>query len=428
MPNLEFTDEPPKQLQPRYYESFRCLADACPDTCCEGWRVGIDKKTYGKYQQCSDPVLRPAFGQLITINPASTSNDQYATFITSAGRCSFLSEGLCSIQKRLGEQYLGAVCAAYPRVANLIYGVVERSLDLSCPEAARLALMDPHPLQFSLRDPEPAEANKDIAEPTYGRLFNTAFSSASGSAVRRFVLSVLQNRKYSVPKRLVLLGHLCDKLHEIATGGNLQLVPEALEGFSFAIDSGLFDDHLRRCSANPATQLGIVLELIIERVKSDFTQERFLQFYGEFIDGIRPHSTATLEEMASQYAHAYDQYYAPFMSRHEYMLENYLVNNAFRALFPFGSQSLNRALNVEAPRAIAPQYMLLTSYFAIIKTMLIGLAGQRGAAFGVEDVIRGVQLCSKTFEHSVTYPKRILEILAAHRIRTPAGMGVLTQN
>jgi len=439
VPNPEAGPERRKELQTRYYGSFRCLADACPDTCCEGWRVALDKKTYSKYQQCSDPVLQPAFQQLITINPASTSDDTYATFTTSNARCTFLSEGLCSIQSRLGEQYLGAACAAFPRVTNLANGVVERSLDLSCPEAARLALLNPTPLEFCLVDTDVADIQKDVAQTSYGRLLESAFSSASGlehsrgaheriAEVRQFVLSLLQNRKYPLSKRLILLGHFCDKLREIITEGNYQAVPELLQGFAFAIEAGLFNDYLSRCTASPAAQLGIVLELIAERVKSDFTHRRFLQFYQEFINGIRWKPDATHEEMAGHYADAYRRQYAPFMSQHEYMLENYLVNNAFRTLFPFGSQSMTRALNMDALRAVAAHYMLLTSYFSILKAMLIGLAGNRGAAFGTEDVIRGVQLCSKTFEHSVTYPKRILEILAMHGIETPAGMRVLTQN
>ena len=439
MPNLEAGLERRKELQPRYYGRFHCLADACPDTCCEGWKVALDEKTYGKYQQCSDPVLQPAFQQLITINPASTSGDSFAAFATSGGRCTFLSEGLCSIQKRLGEQYLGAACAAFPRVSNLVNSIVERSLDLSCPEAARLALLDPMPLDFCPIEPEITGAKKDVAEPGFGRLFSASFSGISeaehpGTAgegiaqVRRFVLSILQNRKYPVPKRLILLGHVCDKLHEFGTRANYQPLSEFLQGFALAIDAGFFDDHLRSVTANPATQLGIVLELIAERVKSDFTHRRFLQFYQEFVEGIGGSPTATLQEMGHHYAEAYRQHYAPFMSQHEYMLENYLANNAFRTLFPFGSESTNKGLNVETPRAIAVQYMLLTTFFAIINTMLIGLAGFRTSSFGVEDVIRGVQLCSKTLEHSVAYPKRILEILASHGINGPEAMAVLTQN
>lgn len=426
-----------QQLQPEYYRRFHCLADACPDTCCEGWRVGIDKQTYVKYRECSDAVLRPAFDQLVTINPARTSDDHYATFTTSGGRCSFLSEGLCSIQKRLGESYLGAACAAFPRVTNLVNGVLERSLDLSCPEAARLALLDPAPLVFSEVEIDPGE-HAVVAEPSHSRIFNSAFLGGGGSEsreghehvarVRRFVRAILQDRRYPLAKRLLLLGHVCDKLNEIAVEGNYQEMPGVLDGFACAIGGGLFDEHLRRSTADPVSQLGILLELIAERVKSDFTHHRFLALYGDFLEGLGWQADATLQQMAGRYADAYRRHYRPLLEQHEYVLEHYLVNNAFKTLFPFGSQSLNRGLNLERRRAITGQYILMTTYYAIVKAMLIGVAGHLGSAFDPAAAVRTIQICSKTFEHSISYPKRILEMLREKGITDSAGMAVLTQN
>ncbi len=417
-----------EQVEPEYYRHFHCLADACPDTCCEGWRVGIDKETYGKYRESTDAVLKPKFQQFVTINPARTSDDHYAVFATSGGRCTFLSEGLCSIQQRLGESYLGAACASFPRVTNLLNGVLERSLDLACPEATRLALTNPAPMQFSLLEADPTEHRAAVAEPSHGRVYNSAFPGTQVMQVRKFVQRLLQNRRYPVAKRLILLGHVCDKLNEIAGARDFESTQNVLEGFDCAIDGGLFDEHLNRCAADPDAQLEIILELITERVKSDFTHRRFFEVHEEFLKGIRWSPDTTLHQLGVQYAEAYRQSYLPVMSQHEYVLEHYLVNNAFKALFPFGSQSLNRALHLEPPRAITGQYLLLGSYFAIMKAMLIGAAGYHGDAFGLEAIIKAVQICSKTFEHSVIYPKRILEILASKGITSAAGMTVLTQD
>ena len=30
---------------PEYFDRFRCLAGACPHTCCEAWEVVIDRET-----------------------------------------------------------------------------------------------------------------------------------------------------------------------------------------------------------------------------------------------------------------------------------------------------------------------------------------------------------------------------------------------
>jgi hypothetical protein len=70
----------------------------------------------------------------------------------SGGGCPFLSAGLCSIQQRLGEGFLPKMCATYPRVVNRVDDVLQRSLDLACPEASRVLLLDPQPMQFEERE------------------------------------------------------------------------------------------------------------------------------------------------------------------------------------------------------------------------------------------------------------------------------------
>ena len=36
--------------EPDYYGAFRCLAGACPHTCCAGWEVVVDPETAARYQ------------------------------------------------------------------------------------------------------------------------------------------------------------------------------------------------------------------------------------------------------------------------------------------------------------------------------------------------------------------------------------------
>ena len=46
-----------KILEPDYASSFRCLAGACPDTCCKDWEIILDEDTLARYQK-----LPGAFG------------------------------------------------------------------------------------------------------------------------------------------------------------------------------------------------------------------------------------------------------------------------------------------------------------------------------------------------------------------------------
>ena len=39
-----------RYVRPSYYDAFRCAADACPSTCCEGWQIVIDAQSLKRYR------------------------------------------------------------------------------------------------------------------------------------------------------------------------------------------------------------------------------------------------------------------------------------------------------------------------------------------------------------------------------------------
>ncbi len=421
-----------KLLQPGYFDAFDCIGAACEDTCCVGWIVHVDKPTYDKYQNCSDPQLGPSLRNLITINEKGSTDEDYAKIVFTAAGCSFLSEGLCSIQQRLGESYLSDMCATYPRVMNRAGEVLQRSLDLSCPEAARLALLNPSPMQFYeqeyLEDGSIRLGNSPSLD--ISSLKDSSEASRSFRDVRRLVISVLQNRSYPIWKRLFMLGCLCEKLDETGMGSADRDALNAIHEYIDALNGGALDDLLAQCSPHPpAVQLELVLDLIVARISSDASSPRFLECYREFMGGIQWTSKSTMDEIGSRYAEAYSQFYVPFMNLHEHIIEHYLVNYAHRTLFPFGLPESNlRLADDRIPSPIAGQYMLMIAHYAITRTLLIGMAGFHKSAFGVDHVVKLIQSCAKTFEHSTTYPGQAIKMLADKAMTTPVSLCVLMQN
>ena len=390
--------------QPTSYSSFHCIGAACEDTCCAGWGISIDKTTFQKYQGCSDSELGAKLKELVTIKAAA--NDlMYATILSPDGRCSFLADGLCSIQKRLGEDYLGHTCATYPRVVNTLGDRRERSLDLSCPEAARLVLLDPKPMEFS----------SVVEEPIGG--------------IRRLVISLLQNRSYPVFKRLALVGFICSQWSELESSAATDGAKvEILQDFALAVERRQYDGYLEECLGDPAGQLSTVLDLMTARLRLDYTSPRYRDVCREFADGLQLKSGATWEDAGSRYSDAHRSYYAPFMETHEYMLEHYLVAYAFKTLFPFGLPSVNRILDLDkSPNRFVNQYLLMASYFSVARAVMVGLAARHKSGFSPEHVVRCIQSISKTLEHCEPYPLRVLEILGSRGIKDYTRMAVLTQ-
>jgi lysine-N-methylase len=394
---------PAKLLHPGYFDAFHCIGSACEDTCCVGWIVHVDKPTYDKYQSCSSPELGPSLHTLVTINEKRSNDEDYAKIVFNEAGCPFLSEGLCSIQQHLGEDYLSNMCATYPRVMNRVDEVLQQSLDLSCPEAARMALLNPQPMEFNeaaYKDGSIRGGNLPLLD--ISSLKDSPDPYRSFREVRSRVISLLQDRSYPVWKRLFMVGCFCENVDGTYIGG---------------------------AEYSPAVQLELVLDLIVARITSDSNPRRFLECYQELMSGIQWTSKSSMEEIGARYAEAYSQHYIPFMSRHEYIFEHYLVNYVHRTLFPFGLPESNERLRddrVSSP--IAAQYMLMVAQFAITKALLIGVAGFHKSAFGIDHVIKVVQSCAKTFEHSTTYPRQVISMLADKAMTTPESLCVLIKN
>ena len=123
--------------KPSYYDSFRCLASRCPDSCCKEWDVDVDDASAARYR-----ALPGALGErLRSVLKDTGCGVQMAA---ENGRCPmWRDDGLCRIQAELGEDALCDVCREFPRLRHDYGDFVELGLELSCPEAARLILTAP---------------------------------------------------------------------------------------------------------------------------------------------------------------------------------------------------------------------------------------------------------------------------------------------
>ena len=41
---------------PSFYKDFKCIAGACPDSCCQGWEVDADEKSLEYYKTLSGEI------------------------------------------------------------------------------------------------------------------------------------------------------------------------------------------------------------------------------------------------------------------------------------------------------------------------------------------------------------------------------------
>lgn len=120
---------------PEYYGKFHCLAGACPDTCCVGWEILVDRESLARYRRVrqADRELGEKLRKFI----------RRGRIVPVHGKCPFLeASGLCGIMDKLGEDAACRTCRNYPRHREDYGELQEILLLLSCPEAARLVLAE----------------------------------------------------------------------------------------------------------------------------------------------------------------------------------------------------------------------------------------------------------------------------------------------
>ena len=128
-----------KIFTPEYYNQFSCIAAACPDSCCKEWQVDVDETSAAFYRS-----LPGDLGQ--RLREVLYDEDGCTVMRNIGARCPmWRQDGLCQIQAQLGHDALCQTCRDFPRLSHDYGNFLERDLELSCPEAARLIFANPFP-------------------------------------------------------------------------------------------------------------------------------------------------------------------------------------------------------------------------------------------------------------------------------------------
>lgn len=410
-------------FKPEYSESFRCIGPACEDSCCEEWTVHVDQSTFEKYKTLPAGPLRTIVDENIlrTSEETSAKSGSPAAFaqirMNADRKCPLLSAGgLCRMQSDHGEAFLSHMCATYPRIVSSIGGVTEKALSLSCPEAARLVLLSPQLLTNTAEAVEPPMPDE------------TAFGGDPWLPhfwlVRDFALALVRNRLYPLWQRLFLLGLFSRRMDAIAPGDLGKNVPQLLADFAATVVSQKSQSTMETLPVDHAQQLDVVLRLAGMLLHRSNLRPRFLECIQAFTQGIGNGPGATLESLTACYAQAHDRYFAPFFEKHPYILENYLTNTIFRCRFPFGR---DWARNGSAP-SMSREFALLTAQFALIKGLLIGVAGFHREGLSTDHAVHTFQAASKHFEHHTDFLAHAYALLVESRMDGALGMAILLRN
>lgn len=400
-------------IMPNYMTEFSCIGSACEDTCCSGWAVTVDKDTYKKYKKMRGSLLKSKFEENVKRNRHNANDINYGKITMENGECSFLDEEkLCSIQVNHGSELLCNTCTVYPRTLHQVNGVVEKSATMSCPEAARLALLNPEPMEFDeLLEP------REVKGTVVGGI-DTSYEKGAKKyfwELRIFTIQVLQNRAYTISERMVLLGLTLQKVQECINENRTDDILAVLDRYTVLIGDGSLKEMIATIPKNTKVQMEFAKALVDIRLQGTVTSQRYVECLGQMLNGLHYREGTLLTDVVEQYEKAFETYYKPFMQDREYILEHYVVNHVFKNLFPFGRKD------------VFADYVMLAVYFGLIKLHLIGMAGHH-EGLTEENVVKLIQSLSKTVEHNTAYVNRIDTLLSEQRYNTMGYMSILVMN
>lgn len=192
-----------KLIYADYFEKFKCIADKCTDTCCAGWEIDIDPKSYEAYMKIPGEFGDRLRASIKTYDQGLDDDSEGAYIYEAHGfvltkdkRCSFLKDnGLCDLYINLGEKALCDVCTDTPR-NFLDYGKArEISLSLSCPEAARLMLSKKDSIKIlSSKNDESFDLEESDEDLEFAYFIRDSRDKS---------IEILQNKNQEISKRII---------------------------------------------------------------------------------------------------------------------------------------------------------------------------------------------------------------------------------
>ena len=372
-------------LRPDYYEQFTCIASACPDSCCIGWKIEVDQLSFKKYRQ-----VKGEFGKYLNSHVDKERKDStyksYASIcLDEQNRCSFLdSNNLCEIYKNLGEKYLCNTCKQYPRYIYRFDDRYEITLTISCPEIARLIIEHKEPITFTATEVEEAPYKVE------NMMDNRALHDILWD-VRELLIDIAQNRNLPTWKRMVFIKQAIGKVLQSIEDESYSIQTlEVLRAYTENEKSAQIIDKAGRDRIGKRELIKDILEYRKNLGIQNELFTRQVDMYLKFFEDI----TESNEELT-----ALEDEFETYMQTYDYIMENYAVYYLF-------ANVMTTLWTLEIQKEID----LLIINYVLIKYFLFIVWKNKGKTLTLQDFIQVIYSFSRGMEHNFDYKDGIYEV------------------
>ncbi|HAT4092600.1 TPA: lysine-N-methylase [Clostridium perfringens] len=363
---------------------FKCIGPNCIDTCCAGWDINIDENTFKKYESDKGNLKELINGKYLKNSESGDSFNYGFMKITKDNKCPFLNDNLlCEIHGKCGEENLSITCRRYPRVFNIIDDIYEKSGLPSCEEICSKAFLNKEKMEFIEIEEELDEDSIEIR-----RVIDTDAFIGSDNLIQYFwdirviSINIMQNRNFSIEKRLCLLKSFYKNLETLKNKENFYEIEDLLE--RIVEDPSNITEFIDSKKIIPLSITNNFFKIILDgnllnkiigtRLKillSDLNKDKNL------LNNIHKYDLKSLDNYFTQYS---------------YIFENYLVNQIFKDIIPFNTgEDLNQSID-----KLINTYKLIKSYL-----ILWNISSQN--EISEKNIIYVIQALSKDLEHNKVF-------------------------
>ncbi len=348
-------------LVPDYYLKFACKMGECRSACCVGWPITISMKNYFHLLGLNCPKrLRQRLDCGLRIVDLPTE-DEYARFEPRYdGNCPLrMEDGRCALHAELGDGILPDVCRLYPRGIRIENNSYECSCANSCEAVLELLMDKTDPITFSYQKltlQMPPIFERESFFETFGIELK----------IRLYLISVIQNRKLPLPKRIICLGDVLDRIDNATELSDRAMLDEILNQnpTEMSIKRENRDVSIEHLSFG----LNIVEQMIeILDARSQSIRERGESALSYFREGENP---------TVQYYNAKSHFDSMFPNW-ETFYENMLVNHIFFSQFPFQDR----------PENMHSEYIALCAVYATLRFLGLGSIAENNGRDGLIDTM-----------------------------------------
>ena len=384
-------------LQPTYVKYFKCEGDICNARCCKGFQVDIDRTTHEKYKSITDKHIRSTIlNSLVWNKPSST----YRMYLKEGAVCPMLQpDCLCYIQKNFGHDFLSDVCADYPRRTFVIDDLVLRSMALTCPIAARLALLNPEPMTF-----EQSTFKTTRSGSFFYRSVNSVPNRKHLSTLMTFSGTILKDRRLTINQRLAALGFVlseADGLIAIGREADLKLIDPIYHTDNY------FNQLLTKIHSlkfNRQAYLNIMFALIDRIFPKGVTyyspnQRHFAKYPLMAFDFVDKHDKK-LAELFALYDKNVGIYKKIAHDPFNHVLENYLMHSFFAGIYPCHVQG-----------TLMINYFLFLTLYKFFEFGLMSMAAVMNERFSIYDLLELAERFCNRVDHSNVFAQATLDYI-----------------